>query len=94
MTQRKQQALVKDRHGPAYNAHMKAKTKKPTIVLTTLTPEVLKSGLVIVNNDNPEWGPWTVKRKYDDGVWEISAPRRLTTLFESECRFWSIVTSK
>jgi len=59
----------------------------------TLTPEKLKEGLKIRSKANPEWGVWTIQRKYDDGIWEMRSEdrRNETTLFEGEADFWDIV---
>jgi hypothetical protein len=45
-------------------------------------------GAIIMNIDHPEWGTWTVLRKYDDRIWEIRGRSGVTTLFLSELKFW------
>lgn len=56
----------------------------------TLSKENIKVGLVIINKNNPNWGEWTIDKKYGDGIWDISNHRGGTTLFEDELHFWRI----
>lgn len=58
---------------------------------TILTITNVKAGMSIVNNDNTDWGSFTILRKYDEGIWEIRGISGVTTLFESEFKFWSLV---
>lgn len=51
----------------------------------------LKEGLLIINNENPEWGSFRVLRLYDKGIWEIDGDRGGRVLFDSEAHFWDIV---
>jgi len=56
-----------------------------------LTKENVREGLRIINKQNPEWGTWTILRKYDEGIWEKRGRSGDTTLFESEFKFWEVV---
>lgn len=57
---------------------------------TTLTKDNIKSGVLIQNKDNPEWGTW---RTYLDrhGTWAITGGRGGRILEPSEFKFWDLV---
>lgn len=54
---------------------------------TPLTEDNI-DGAIIMNIEHPEWGTWTVLRKYDDRIWEIRGRSGVTTLFLNEFKFW------
>lgn len=52
-------------------------------------------GLEIICTQNPEWGTWIVKEKYDEGMWNIRKSLGGATdsrvLFSGELKYWSRV---
>lgn len=54
----------------------------------------MKSGMIIINRENPEWGTWVVLYEEVKGMWVIRGRSGTTCIAESEFRrFWQEVTA-
>jgi hypothetical protein len=76
--------------GGGIGEHSKGYTIKIGEPLTTDNVD----GAIIMSIDNPEWGTFTVLRKYDDGIWEIRGKSGVKILVESEFKFWKRINVK
>ena len=56
----------------------------------TLTDTNINIGILIRNNNNPEWGNFRVLDLYDNGIYEIRGAGGDRVLFDSEFNEWSI----
>lgn len=56
----------------------------------TLTETNINIGILIRNNNNPDWGTFRVLDLYDLGIYEIRGNGGDRVLFDSEFNEWSI----